>query len=94
MTVSVAAGNIVARGPGAGLAFARVAVIAAGRTPTLVGRPVRAGVERPRPRDLVCPDLSRLSLRCVLPCMRVPRSTIDRFYPVRYMSVDMYQVIN
>ena len=40
--------------------------------------------DRPFPRDLVSPDLSCLNLTCVLPCMRVPRPTMDTYYPVRY----------
>ena len=37
-------------------------------------------------RYLVCLDLSCLTLRCVLPCMRVPRPTIDAYYPVRHIA--------
>ena len=35
-------------------------------------------------------DLSCMNLRSILPCMRVPRSTIDKSYPVR----NMYRCIN
>ena len=42
-------------------------------------------------RDLVRWDLSCMALRGILPCMRVPGSTIDTPCPVR--DITMYQVL-